>query len=38
MPVPTYDQFIEPLLRVLAQHPDGWRHARRLMRRLRRWG
>ena len=23
MPVPTYDQFIEPLLRVLAQHPDG---------------
>lgn len=23
MPVPTYDQFIEPLLRVLSQHPDG---------------
>jgi restriction system protein len=23
MPVPTYDQFIELLLRVLAQHPDG---------------
>jgi restriction system protein len=23
MPVPTYDQFIESLLRVLAQHPDG---------------
>jgi restriction system protein len=23
MPVPTYDQFIEPLLRFLAQHPDG---------------
>jgi len=23
MPVPTYDQFIEPLLRGLAQHPDG---------------
>jgi hypothetical protein len=23
MPVPTYDQFIEPLLRVLAQHADG---------------
>jgi restriction system protein len=23
MPVPTYDQFIEPLLRYLAEHPDG---------------
>jgi len=23
MPVPAYDQFIEPVLRVLAQHPDG---------------
>lgn len=23
MTVPTYDQFIEPLLRCLAQHPDG---------------
>lgn len=23
MTVPTYDQFIEPLLRFLAQHPDG---------------
>lgn len=23
MPVPTYDQFIEPLLRFLAVHPDG---------------
>lgn len=23
MSVPTYDQFIEPLLRFLAQHPDG---------------
>lgn len=23
MPVPTYDQFIEPLLRFLAGHPDG---------------
>jgi len=23
MPVPTVDQFIEPLLRVLAQHPNG---------------
>ena len=25
MPVPTYDQFIEPLLRALAKHPDGLR-------------
>ena len=23
MPVPTYDQFIEPLLRFLATHPEG---------------
>jgi len=23
MPVPTYDQFIEPVLRYLAEHPDG---------------
>jgi restriction system protein len=23
MPVPTYDQFIEPVLRFLAQHPEG---------------
>ena len=23
MPVPTYDQFIEPILRYLAAHPDG---------------
>ena len=23
MPVPTYDQFIEPVLRYLALHPDG---------------
>jgi restriction system protein len=23
MPIPTYDQFIEPILRYLAQHPDG---------------
>ena len=23
MPVPTYDQFIEPILRYLAQHQDG---------------
>jgi len=23
MPVPTYDQFIEPVLRYLAAHPDG---------------
>jgi restriction system protein len=23
MPVPTYDQFIEPVLRFLAAHPDG---------------
>jgi restriction system protein len=23
MPVPTYDQFIEPVLRYLVQHPDG---------------
>lgn len=23
MPVPTYDQFIEPVLRYLADHPDG---------------
>jgi restriction system protein len=27
MAIPTYDQFIEPLLRVLAEHPDGM-HAR----------
>ncbi len=27
MSVPTYDQFIEPLLRVLAEHPDGVRTA-----------
>jgi restriction system protein len=27
MPVPTYDQFIEPLLRHLAAHPDGARAA-----------
>lgn len=25
--VPTYDQFIEPILRILAQHPDGMRAA-----------
>lgn len=25
MPIPTYDQFIEPLLRFLAQHPEGVR-------------
>lgn len=25
MPIPTYDQFIEPLLRFLARHPDGVR-------------
>jgi len=25
MPVPTYDQFIEPLLRYLAEHPEGAR-------------
>lgn len=25
MPTPTYDKFIEPLLRVLAEHPDGMR-------------
>ena len=23
MPVPTYDQLIEPILRYLAAHPDG---------------
>ena len=23
MPVPTYDKFIEPILRFLAAHPDG---------------
>ena len=23
MPVPTYDKFIEPMLRYLAQHPEG---------------
>ena len=23
MPVPTYDQFIEPILRFLARHPEG---------------
>ena len=23
MPVPTYDRFIEPVLRYLAAHPDG---------------
>jgi hypothetical protein len=23
MPVPTYDQFIDPLLRFLARHPEG---------------
>src|SRR5262245_37906897 len=23
MPVPTYDRFIEPILRYLADHPDG---------------
>lgn len=23
MPIPTYDRFIEPVLRYLAQHPDG---------------
>lgn len=27
MPVPTYDQFIQPLLHALAQHPDGLRAA-----------
>ncbi len=27
MTVPTYDQFIEPLLRCLAEHPDGVRTA-----------
>lgn len=27
MPVPTYDQFIEPLLRYLAEHPEGARTA-----------
>ena len=27
MTVPTYDQFIEPLLRYLAAHPDGARAA-----------
>lgn len=27
MPVPTYDQFIVPLLRYLAEHPDGVRTA-----------
>src|SRR5262245_52876796 len=25
MPIPTYQKFIDPLLRVLAQHPDGLR-------------
>lgn len=25
MPIPTYDQFIEPILRFLANHPDGIR-------------
>ena len=25
MPVPTYDKFIEPILRELARHPDGMR-------------
>lgn len=25
MPIPTYDQFIEPILRYLAKHPDGER-------------
>ena len=25
MELPSYDEFIEPLLRVLAQHPDGVR-------------
>ena len=23
MPVPTYDQFIEPVMRFLAAHPEG---------------
>ncbi|MGB8007467.1 MAG: hypothetical protein WCF48_10070 [Terriglobales bacterium] len=23
MPVPTYDQFVEPVMRYLAQHPQG---------------
>ncbi len=23
MPIPTYDKFIEPILRYLAQHPEG---------------
>ena len=23
MPVPTYDQFIEPILHFLAAHPEG---------------
>jgi len=23
MPIPTYDQFIEPILRYLSQHPEG---------------
>jgi restriction endonuclease Mrr len=27
MPIPTYDQFIEPLLRFLARHPAGARTA-----------
>lgn len=26
-PVPTFDKFIEPLLRILSQHPDGMRAA-----------
>lgn len=25
MAIPTYDKFIEPLLRYLAKHPDGER-------------
>jgi restriction system protein len=27
MAIPTYDQFIEPLLRFLARHPEGARTA-----------
>jgi len=27
MPIPTYDKFIEPILRYLAKHPDGERAA-----------
>jgi hypothetical protein len=23
MPIPTYDKFIEPILRHLAEHPEG---------------